>query len=136
MRVSSSSSADTMKIQPAAYNGGVGSFGADILLRNVFAIGAVRFGELCHLGISLYMGDVPRWTAFVNGEYMGTCDGPAALSADWGSDDTFLFQVKDSSGDASYTCFSELIIHKTPLTLGLARHRARYLRQMLRIEEI
>jgi len=102
-----------------------------------YAKGVSKIGELAHLGVTFDLrGTYPRFTSYLNGESLSDFYSTRAVNSAWASGTQSYSLMDNGSSGASNTQFAELMMHTTPLTLGLARSRARYVRWFNRIRGV
>lgn len=107
-------------------------------IRKAYGQGVIKFGELAHLGLTLDLrAAYPRFTSFLNGELLSDFYSTRPINSGWLSGTQSYSLVDNTSGGGvTKTQFAELMLHTTPLTLGLARSRARYIRWFNRIRGV
>lgn len=122
---------------PLDYVGGVDEGQAGLrTLTNAADKGVVRVGEFCHFACMIDPRSTkPKFESYVNGEFIGRSQSTRDFTASYtGNNETF--SITDNAGDDTYRSFMEVQLHNTPLTMQLARRKARYLRQLMRITEV
>lgn len=105
-------------------------------MQHVFDMGVAREDEYCHFACMIDARTTkPKFESYLNGELIGRSQSTRPFDAGWTSA-TETFSITDNAGDDTYRSFAEVMLHDTPLTLGLVRQRARYYRWLHRIKGV